>query len=62
MIFLVLKHQKNMHVQFLCISEVAAGIMTRLQYKFMKAICTLVRIDCVNPRYATQLLIFFVKS
>jgi hypothetical protein len=24
-IFLVLKHQKNMHIEFLCISEVAAG-------------------------------------
>ena len=57
-IFFVLKHQKNMHLEFLCISEVAAGTMTRLHNKFMKAICTLFRIDCVNPRYATQLLIF----
>ncbi len=58
MIFLVLKHLNNMHIEFLCILEVAAGIMTKLHYKFMKAICTLVRIDCVNLRYATQLLIF----
>jgi hypothetical protein len=44
-IFLVLKHPKNMHIEFLCISKVAAGTMTRLHYKFVKAICTLVGID-----------------
>ncbi len=47
-----------MHIEFLCISEVAARTMTMLQNKFMKAICTVVRIDCVNPTYATHLLIF----
>jgi hypothetical protein len=47
-----------MHIEFLCISEVAAGTKTMLHNKFMKAICTVVRIDCVNPTYATQLLIF----
>ncbi len=58
MIFLVFKHQKNIHIEFICISEVAVGIITRLHNKFIKAICTLARIDCVNPKYATQLLIF----
>jgi hypothetical protein len=60
-IFLVLKHPKNMHIKFLCVSENAAGTMIRLHYKFMKTIGTLSRSDQVNPRYATQLLIF-VKS
>jgi hypothetical protein len=44
-IFLVLKPPNNMHIKFLCILEIAAGTMTRLHHKFMKAICTLVRIS-----------------
>jgi hypothetical protein len=32
--------------------------MTRFHFELRNAICTLVRIDSVNPRWATQLLIF----
>ncbi len=49
-IFLVLKHQKNMHMEFLSISEVAAGKSHDFHFKLRQAICTLVRNDCVNQR------------
>ncbi len=48
--FLVLKHPKNMHIKFLCISEVDAGKMTCFHFKLRQAICTLVQNDCVNQR------------
>jgi hypothetical protein len=42
MISQILNHPKNMHIEFLCISEVAAGRMTRFYLKLRQAICTLV--------------------
>ncbi len=59
MIFLVLNYPKDMHIKFLCISEVAAGKMTYYHFKSRQAIFTLVWNGCVNQRWATQLLIFF---
>ncbi len=48
--FLGFKLPKNMHIKFLCISEVAAGWMTCFHFKLRQTICTLVRNDCVNQR------------
>jgi hypothetical protein len=50
MIFLVLKHPKNMHIKFLSISEVAAGKRQDFISNEGKAFCTLVHNDCVNQR------------
>jgi hypothetical protein len=58
-IFLVLNHPKNMHIQILFFSEVAAGKMTRFHFKLRQAICTFVQNDCVNQRLAKQPFIFF---
>jgi hypothetical protein len=38
--------------------NVIAGKKTRFDFELRKAICTLVRINCVNPRKDTQHLIF----
>ncbi len=48
--FLGFKLPKNMHIEFLCISEVAAGKMTCYHFKSGQAICTLVQNDWVNQR------------
>jgi hypothetical protein len=48
-----------MHIEFLCISEVAAGRMTCFHFKLRQDICTLVQNEWFNQRKATQLFIFF---
>ncbi len=50
MIFLVLNYPKNMHIELLCISKVAAGKMTGFHFKSRQAIRTLLQNDCVNQR------------
>ncbi len=58
-IFLVLNYPNDIHIEFLCTSEVPAGKMTCYHFKSRQALCTLVQKGCVNEREATQLLIFF---
>ncbi len=57
-IFLVLNYPNDMHIEFLCTSEVAAEKMTCYHFKSRQALRTLVQNGCVNQRQATQLLIF----
>ncbi len=48
--FFRFKLPKNMHIEFLCISEVAAGKMTCYHFKSRQGICTLVQNGCINQR------------
>ncbi len=48
--FLGFKLPKNMHIEFLCILEVAAGKMTCYHFKWRQAICTLVQNGSINQR------------
>ncbi len=56
--FLVLKHQRTMNIEVICISEGHCLKKDKVWFELRKAICTLVRVNCANPRKETQHLIF----
>ncbi len=56
-IFLVFNYPKNMHIEFLCISEFAAGKMICYHFKSRQAICVLVQNDWVNIGWEFQFLV-----
>jgi hypothetical protein len=59
-IFLVLNYPNDMHSEFLCASEVAAGKMTCYQFKSREALCILVSI-AVSTRDRLHNSSFFFK-
>jgi hypothetical protein len=60
-IFLVLNYPKNMHIEFLCTSEVAAGKMTCYHFKSRQALCTLVQKWVCQPEIGYTTHNFFFK-